>query len=223
MVTTRFFGGGASSVAINLVGGSIADIWKGPKGKSVVLAGELTSERSIPMSIFGMTSVVGIALGPFIGGAIQTNQDPLNWHWIFWIQLIVCGGLLPVFWFLLRETRGDVILMKKAKKIRKETGRDVYAKAELDKTSILTNMKVSFLRPTKMLLTEFVVISFTLWVSFGESCQILMNLLLNSSLGTSLPLPIQYPPNFRQKVSRNASHSLMLAINTRHSKRRSSS
>lgn len=120
------------------------------------------------MSIFGMTSVVGIALGPFIGGAIQTNQDPLNWHWIFWIQLIVCGGLLPVFWFLLRETRGDVILMKKAKKIRKETGRDVYAKAELDKTSILTNMKVSFLRPTKMLVTEFVVISFTLWVSFGE-------------------------------------------------------
>ena len=170
-----------------------------------------------------MTSVVGIALGPFIGGAIQANQDPLNWHWIFWIQLIVCGGLLPVFWFLLRETRGDVILMKKAKKIRKATGRDVYAKAELDKTSILTNMKVSFLRPTKMLVTEFVVISFTLWVSFGKSCQILMDLMLNSSLGTPLPLPIQYPPNFRQKVSRNASHSLMLAINTRHSKRRSSS
>jgi MFS family permease len=116
-----------------------------------------------------MTSVVGIALGPFVGGAIQTNQDPLNWHWIYWIQLIVCGGLLPVFWFLLRETRGDVILMKKAKKIRKETGRDVYAKAELDQTSILTNVKVSFLRPTKMLVTEFVVISFTLWVSFGES------------------------------------------------------
>lgn len=170
MITTRFFGGGASSVAINLVGGSIADIWKGPKGESDPFWNDLTSERSIPMSIFGMTSVVGIALGPFIGGAIQTNQDPLNWHWIYWIQLIVCGGLLPVFWFLLRETRGDVILMKKAKKIRKETGRNVYAKAELDKTSILTNMKVSFLRPTKMLVTEFVVISFTLWVSFGEFC-----------------------------------------------------
>jgi hypothetical protein len=137
------------------------------------------------MSIFGMTSVVGIALGPFIGGAIQTNQDPLNWHWIFWIQLIVCGGLLPVFWFLLRETRGDVILMKKAKKIRKETGRDVYAKAELDKTSILTNVKVSFLRPTKMLVTEFVVISFTLWVSFGKSRQLSFRLLAKFQLGDS--------------------------------------
>jgi len=168
MISTRFFGGGASSVAINLVGGSIADIWKGPKGEFPSL-GKLTIERSIPMSIFGMTSVVGIALGPFIGGAIQTNQTTLNWHWIYWIQLIVCGALLPVFWFLLRETRGDVILMRKAKKIRKETGRDVYAKAELDKTSILENVKLSFLRPTKMLVTEFVVISFTLWVSFGKS------------------------------------------------------
>lgn len=115
-----------------------------------------------------MTSVVGIALGPFIGGAIQTNTDPLNWHWIYWIQLIVDGALLPVFWFLLKETRGDVILMRKARKIRKETGRNAYAEAELEKTSILENMKVSFLRPTKMLVTEFVVISFTLWVSFGE-------------------------------------------------------
>jgi len=66
LVVTRFFGGGASSVSINIVGGTITDIWKGDK------------ERSIPMSIFGMTSVVGIALGPFIGGAIQRNLD---WRW----------------------------------------------------------------------------------------------------------------------------------------------
>jgi MFS family permease len=165
------------------------------------------------MSIFGMTSVVGIALGPFIGGAIQTNQDPLNWHWIFWIQLIVCGGLLPVFWFLLRETRGDVILMKKAKKIRKETGRDVYAKAELDKTSILTNVKVSFLRPTKMLVTEFVVISFTLWVSFGKSRQLSFRSL------AKFQLPVQYPPNVREKVSHSPRPTLMLAMASIPSKR----
>ncbi len=75
---TRFFCGGASSVAINIVGGTITDIWKGDR------------ERSLPMSIFGMTSVVGIALGPFIGGAIQSG---LEWHWIYWIQIIV----MPVY------------------------------------------------------------------------------------------------------------------------------
>ena len=50
MVTTRFIGGGASSVSINIVGGTITDIWKGDR------------DRSLPMSIFGMTSVIGIAV-----------------------------------------------------------------------------------------------------------------------------------------------------------------
>lgn len=58
IVVTRFIGGGGSSVAINIVGGSIADIWKGD------------AARSLPMSIFGFTSVAGIALGPFVGSVI---------------------------------------------------------------------------------------------------------------------------------------------------------
>ena len=43
LVVTRFFGGGASSVSINLVGGSITDIWKGEKDRSIpmVSTGEL--------------------------------------------------------------------------------------------------------------------------------------------------------------------------------------
>lgn len=116
------------------------------------------------MSIFGMTSVIGIALGPFVGGAIIGG---LNWRWIYWVQLIADAGLLPVFYFILRETRGDVILAKRAKKLRKQGRTNAYAKSELSKVSLLQEIKVSFKQPTKMLLTEFVVISFTLWVSFA--------------------------------------------------------
>jgi MFS family permease len=70
LVVTRFIGGGASSVSINIVGGSISDVWKGDEA------------RSIPMSLFCFTSVVGIALGPFIGSAIQTihKSDPWRWY-----------------------------------------------------------------------------------------------------------------------------------------------
>lgn len=132
-----------------------------------------------------MTSVIGIALGPFVGGAAQTH---LNWRWIYWVsavqntrskphnilltiylsqvQLISDAALLPVFWFILKETRGDVILASKAKKLRKQ-GRNAYAKSELNKSSVVEMLKISFKRPTKMLVTEFVVISFTLWVSFA--------------------------------------------------------
>lgn len=45
IVVTRFIGGGASSVAINLIGGSISDVWRGDKARSVL------------MSLFGFTSV----------------------------------------------------------------------------------------------------------------------------------------------------------------------
>jgi len=152
LVVTRFFGGGASSVSINLVGGSITDIWKGAR------------DRSLPMSIFGMSSVIGIALGPFFGGAINSG---MNWRWIYWIQVIIDGAFVPVFIAILRETRGDVILARKAKKLRKQGHAHAYSQSELNRLSVWEELKISFARPTKMLLTEFVVIAFTLWVSFA--------------------------------------------------------
>jgi MFS family permease len=74
LVVTRFLGGGGSSVAINIVGGSISDVWKGDKA------------RSLPMSLFGFTSVAGLALGPFIGSAIVQIHSPDTglqspWRW----------------------------------------------------------------------------------------------------------------------------------------------
>lgn len=82
--------------------------------------------------------------------------------------LLSDGGILPIFWLILNETRGDVILIKCAKKIRKETGRKVYSKSELESKSLKDSMIESFRRPTVMLFTELVVFSFTLWISFGE-------------------------------------------------------
>ncbi|KAF9694212.1 hypothetical protein EKO04_008043 [Ascochyta lentis] len=160
IVVTRFFGGGASSVAINIVGGSISDIWKGDKA------------RSLPMSLFGFTSVAGIALGPFVGSAIVQICKPSvglesPWRWIYYIQIIYNAALIPVFWLILRETRGDVILKKRAQRLRKETGREIYAESELDNPSVVQLLKVSFMRPTKMLVSEPVVIFFTLWISFA--------------------------------------------------------
>lgn len=77
------------------------------------------------------------------------------------------AALLPIFWFILRETRPDVILKRRAAKIRKETGRPVYAQAEINASSPLKLLKISFERPTRMLITEPVVIFFTLWISFA--------------------------------------------------------
>jgi MFS family permease len=70
LVVARLFNGAASSTSIILVGGSISDVWLGDRA------------RSAPMSLFGFTSVIGIALGPFVGSAIQTiyKVDPWRWY-----------------------------------------------------------------------------------------------------------------------------------------------
>ncbi|KAF2464522.1 MFS multidrug transporter-like protein [Lindgomyces ingoldianus] len=150
VVVTRFFGGGASSVSINIVGGT----------------------RSLPMSLFGFTSVAGIALGPFVGSAIVQIHEPTRgleapWRWIYYIQIIYNAALIPIFYLILKETRGDVILTKRAKKLRQDTGRTIYAAPELNRASVASLLKISFMRPTKMLLTEPVVTFFTLWISFA--------------------------------------------------------
>jgi hypothetical protein len=77
---------------------------------------------------------------------------------IFYIQLIFNAALIPIFYIILKETRGDVILATRAKKLRKDTGREVYAESELEKKSVLRQLKISFMRPTKMLTTEVRVI-----------------------------------------------------------------
>jgi hypothetical protein len=86
---------------------------------------------------------------------------------IYYIQIIYNAALMPVFYFILKETRGDVILQHRAKKLRKQTGRAIYAESELQNPSFYTMLKLSFMRPTKMLLIELVVIFFTLWISFA--------------------------------------------------------
>ncbi|KAJ5818956.1 hypothetical protein N7474_004547 [Penicillium riverlandense] len=152
LVVTRFFGGGASSVSINIVGRSISDVWYGDRA------------RSLPMSLFGFTSVEIHKSSPW---RWYDFYAPVETDWIFYVQIIYNAALIPVFYLILRETRGDVILKKRAKKLRHETGRPIYAEADLNTTSVWKLMQVSFERPTRMLLTEPVVIFFTLWVSFA--------------------------------------------------------
>ena len=86
---------------------------------------------------------------------------------IYYIQIIYNGALIPVFYLILSETRGDVILARRAARLRKSTGQPIYALSELQRSSMLEDIKTSFQRPTKMLITEPVVLFFTLWVSFA--------------------------------------------------------
>ncbi|KAI4614719.1 uncharacterized protein J4E87_009314 [Alternaria ethzedia] len=89
-----------------------------------------------------------------------------NFATIFLSQIIFYSALMPVLFFLLPEVRPDVILTQRARHIRAKTGKEVYAQAEKEHTSFGEILKETLVRPTRMLCTEGVVLSFGLWSAF---------------------------------------------------------
>ena len=78
-----------------------------------------------------------------------------------------------LFVIFLRETRGTVILSRKAARLRKETGDDRYqCRADAERASLVTLVKVSLIRPLWFLATEPVVMALTAWISlsWGVMC-----------------------------------------------------
>jgi hypothetical protein len=61
-----------------------------------------------------------------------------------------------------RETRGSVILSKRAKKLRKETGDERYqCRSDAERASLAVLLKVSMTRPLYLLGTESIVFFFS--------------------------------------------------------------
>ncbi|GAB7351702.1 hypothetical protein MBLNU459_g2294t2 [Dothideomycetes sp. NU459] len=152
LVVTRFFAGGCVSILANTVSSIICDIWAGDVG------------RTVPMSLYITCYLVGSTAGPVVGATIF---EYLQWRWILYIQLIWYAAFFPLFFFVVRETRGPVLLRQRAKRIRAATGRKAYTRDELVGKPLMEILLTSIKRPLYMLCTEWVVFSFTLWSSFA--------------------------------------------------------
>ncbi|KAF9525113.1 MFS polyamine transporter [Crepidotus variabilis] len=154
LLVCRFIQGSFGSTGATMVGGTIADIWS-------------AKERGLPMSAFSLSAIGGASLGPVFSGWVEMNPR-LQWRWIQWIQLIICGCYLVILPFVLKETRSSILLTKIAKKLRKETGDNIYrARVEDERAKLSTLIWISCTRPIYLMFTEPVVLSFSLWIGFA--------------------------------------------------------
>ncbi|KAH7251589.1 major facilitator superfamily domain-containing protein [Fusarium tricinctum] len=108
MLIARFFVGVGGSVFSSVVGGVIADLWE-------------KEDRNTPMALFSGFVLFGTGLGPLVSAAFVNNleDDTMAWKWSFWHQVILDGLLLVAILLLFKETRGSVLLSRKAKKLNK--------------------------------------------------------------------------------------------------------
>ncbi|KAH7627803.1 major facilitator superfamily domain-containing protein [Sordaria sp. MPI-SDFR-AT-0083] len=118
MLIARFFLGVGASVFSTMVGGVIADIWT-------------KEERNTPMALFSGAVLMGTGAGPLVSAVMtqrwgtsmdeETGQEVVvegygaRWRWIFWHQVILGAALMAALVLLFRESRGSVLLSRKAR------------------------------------------------------------------------------------------------------------
>ncbi|KAL5342829.1 major facilitator superfamily domain-containing protein [Aspergillus crustosus] len=176
LLVARFFLGIGGSTFSTMVGGVISDIYH-------------AEDRNTPMSYFSGAVLFGTGLGPLISGFIQQRA---SWRWIYYSQAIAAAAFLLILFFFLKETRGSVLLSRKAKALNKyydtleEAG--YYGvvfdsnefsekqqiqrirwkvKSDEERETLAKMISISCYRPFHLLLTEPVVFFFSLWVAFS--------------------------------------------------------
>ena len=119
----RFLTGICASCPIAVIGGVFADVFSDPIVRGRAMAAFMASTS------FGPTIIA-----PLISGYL----GPVNWKLPFWTALAIAGITLP-FLFLLPETYGPVLLLRRAKHLRTtqpETHSHVIAPLELETGSV---------------------------------------------------------------------------------------
>ena len=166
VLVTRFISGAMGSTGSTMVGGTIADsksLLLSCKERTITLVKVwITSERSGPMALFSLCAFTGSGAAPALMGYVAQN---LGWRWIQYIQIIISFVSFIVAAITLRETRGSVILSKRARRLREESGSERYhCKADAERASLWILVTRSLSRPLWFLVTEPVVFFFS--VSF---------------------------------------------------------
>ncbi|KAK2786006.1 hypothetical protein FQN52_008002 [Onygenales sp. PD_12] len=133
-----------ASAPISIVGGLFADIYDEPR------------ERGQVMTSFMAATTCGPLVGPFLSGFTAV----INWRWPFWIGLIFAGITAPLCVFM-PETYAPVLLQRRARALRKETGNNsIVAPFDIQKKGLKVIFTVTLTRPVRMVMHESIV-SFT--------------------------------------------------------------
>ncbi|KAF1833797.1 MFS general substrate transporter [Decorospora gaudefroyi] len=176
MLVARFFLGVGGSTFSTMVGGVVSDIYH-------------AQDRNTPMALFSGAALFGTGFGPLVCGFIAQNT---TWRWIFYTQAISCGTMVALICVVFKETRGSVLLSRKAKVLNKwydaREAAGYYGlnvpnvekpestvsqrvrwkvRSDEERASLSKMIGVSLYRPFHLLLTEPVVFWFSLWVAFS--------------------------------------------------------
>ncbi|KAM3508857.1 hypothetical protein MY11210_006568 [Beauveria gryllotalpidicola] len=136
LILCRVMSGLGASAEFAVSSPVLADIWT-------------PEQRGKSYAISTFLPLLGPALGPIVGGAVTHT---IGWRWIFYILSIYDGILVIAGFFLLPETFKVILLERKAKRLRKETGQAYYTEESHEQLG--SRLAVSLTRPFRLLFTH---------------------------------------------------------------------
>ncbi|KAI0320373.1 major facilitator superfamily domain-containing protein [Amylostereum chailletii] len=148
----RLLGGIFAAAPLTNSGGLVSDIWD-------------VKTRGTAMVLFALAPFAGPALGPVCSGWMSIAG--VSWRWLFWVLTIFAGSCFCLIFCTLPETYVPVLLVKKAKRLRAETGdARYYAPMELGQTTLSQTINKTLATPFKVLFQEPVLMAITFYMSF---------------------------------------------------------
>ncbi|KAM3414303.1 hypothetical protein BST61_g10956 [Cercospora zeina] len=135
LLAGRLLSGGFASSTQSNTPGLLVDLWD-------------PVQRGNAMGLFTIAIFTGPTLGPVVAGFLQLKKES---RWFFYVLLWLGGATLPCV-FLLPETRPTIVLVQKAKRIRKQdpTQKDLQAPAEAEGEGLGTLFKTALTRPWRI-------------------------------------------------------------------------
>ncbi|KAL1966058.1 hypothetical protein VTN77DRAFT_4806 [Rasamsonia byssochlamydoides] len=149
LIVFRLFAGLAGSCPLTIGAGSLSDMIRQEK-------------RGGAMAAWALGPLLGPVIGPVAGGYLTQAK---GWRWTFWVLAIAGGAVTINTLVFMRESYAYIILDRKTKRLRKETG-NPNLRSALDTGRSPRDLFVfSIVRPTKMLFLSPIVFLLSLYVA----------------------------------------------------------
>ncbi|ABN66708.2 multidrug resistance protein 10 [Scheffersomyces stipitis CBS 6054] len=157
----RFMSGFAGSSFMSVASGSFSDLFKARKTEE---GKDSNKELALSLVLYSVSPFVGPGIGPLLAGFINSHMD---YRWTFYVLIMWAGTLLILVVLLVPETYEPVLLKKKARRLRKETGDDrYYAPLERVKVTLYESVIVSSKRPILLLFRDDMTFALCFYTGF---------------------------------------------------------
>lgn len=149
LIAFRFLQGCWSVAPLTIGAGSMADMVS-------------PQHRGAAMSLWSLGPLLGPTIGPIAGGFLSEAE---GWRWIFWLLAIATGVTAILAPICLGESYAPVLLERKVKRLRKETG-NMELRSKLDNGLDPKDLfRRAIVRPSKLLLMSPICQMLSLYIA----------------------------------------------------------